>query len=113
MMEAKGDGGAGLYVRGRSNQRDIEQGQGIIKKSQDYVTNEDRVFGSGAGGEWRVRGTGKVRVQMRGGSSFVLDNVKYVLELRRHLISLGTLEKRGFYRKVSFEQDQGNKGFTG
>ncbi|GJW55661.1 retrovirus-related pol polyprotein from transposon TNT 1-94 [Tanacetum coccineum] len=34
MMEAKGDGGEGLYVRGRSNQRDME--------------NEDHVSGSGA-----------------------------------------------------------------
>ncbi|GKC18006.1 hypothetical protein Tco_1014788, partial [Tanacetum coccineum] len=40
--------------------------------------------------------TCKVQVQMRDGSSFVLDNVRYVLELRRNLISLGTLEKDGF-----------------
>ncbi|GJR56401.1 hypothetical protein Tco_1406922 [Tanacetum coccineum] len=37
---------------------------------------------------------------MRDGSSFVLDNVRYVLELRRNLISLGTLEKEGFTVKM-------------
>ncbi|GKB97173.1 hypothetical protein Tco_0983310, partial [Tanacetum coccineum] len=37
---------------------------------------------------------------MRGGSSFVLDNVRYVSELRRNLISLGTLEKEGFTMKM-------------
>ncbi|GKG01856.1 zinc finger, CCHC-type containing protein, partial [Tanacetum coccineum] len=40
--------------------------------------------------------TCKVQVQMRDGSSFVLDNVRYVLKLRLNLISLGTLEKDGF-----------------
>nr|GEX28851.1 zinc finger, CCHC-type [Tanacetum cinerariifolium] len=65
-------GGKGLYVRGRSGQRDMKQG----------------------------KGTCKVQVQMRDESSFVLDNVRYVLELRRNLISLGTLEKGGFTVKM-------------
>nr|GEX34684.1 zinc finger, CCHC-type [Tanacetum cinerariifolium] len=72
MTEEKGDGGKGLYVRGRSGQRDMEQG----------------------------KGTCKVQVQMMDESSFVLDNVMYVLELRRNLISLGTLEKEGFTVKM-------------
>ncbi|GJX40241.1 hypothetical protein Tco_0255231 [Tanacetum coccineum] len=50
--------------------------------------------------EYCVRGTSKVQVQMRDGSSFVLDNVMYVSELRRNLISLGTLEKEGFTVKM-------------
>ncbi|GKC51158.1 hypothetical protein Tco_1073903, partial [Tanacetum coccineum] len=33
---------------------------------------------------------------MRDGSSFVLDNVRYVSELRRNLILLGILDKEGF-----------------
>ncbi|GJR97708.1 zinc finger, CCHC-type containing protein [Tanacetum coccineum] len=60
----------------------------------------------GDGRECRVRGTGKVQVQMRGGSSFMLDNIRYVSELRRNLISLGTLKKRGFYREDTVGQDQ-------
>ncbi|GKE00132.1 hypothetical protein Tco_1388115, partial [Tanacetum coccineum] len=88
------------------------------KKSQGFVRNEDQVFGSGADGydsankydggnillsdgrECRVRGTCKVQVQMRDRSSFVLDNVRYVPELRQNLISLGTLEKEGFTLKM-------------
>ncbi|GJU76688.1 zinc finger, CCHC-type containing protein, partial [Tanacetum coccineum] len=145
MTKAKGDGGEGFYVRGRSGQRDIEHGtysawsksQGRSsrlgcnicqseehlkrdcprynhKKSQGYVRIEDHVSGSGADGydtinvmmamnydggnillggdsrECRVRGTCKVQVHMRDGSSFVLENVRYVSELRQNLISLGT-----------------------
>ncbi|GKD38746.1 hypothetical protein Tco_1258953 [Tanacetum coccineum] len=37
---------------------------------------------------------------MRDGSSFVLDNVRYVLKLRQNLISLATLEKEGFTVKM-------------
>ncbi|GKC31762.1 hypothetical protein Tco_1039056 [Tanacetum coccineum] len=66
------------------------------KKSQGFVRNKDQVSGSevdgrfyfldfeeydggkillGDGSKCRIRGTGKVQVQMRDGSSFVLDNV--------------------------------------
>ncbi|GJV92760.1 hypothetical protein Tco_1540573 [Tanacetum coccineum] len=54
----------------------------------------------GDGRECRVRGTCKVQVQIRDGSSFVLGNVRYVPELRQNLISLGTLEKEGFTVKM-------------
>nr|GFA19474.1 zinc finger, CCHC-type [Tanacetum cinerariifolium]GFA24634.1 zinc finger, CCHC-type [Tanacetum cinerariifolium] len=40
--------------------------------------------------ECHVPETCKVQVQMRDGSSFVLENVRYALKLRRNLISLGT-----------------------
>ncbi|GKF05362.1 hypothetical protein Tco_0036030 [Tanacetum coccineum] len=54
----------------------------------------------GDGRECRIRGTGNVQVQMRDGSSFVLDSVMYIPKLRRNLISLGTLEKEGFTVKM-------------
>ncbi|GKA64629.1 hypothetical protein Tco_0764336, partial [Tanacetum coccineum] len=38
--------------------------------------------------------------QLKDGSSFVLHNVKYIPELKRNLISLGTLEKEGFSVKL-------------
>ncbi|GKA12388.1 retrovirus-related pol polyprotein from transposon TNT 1-94 [Tanacetum coccineum] len=47
-----------------------------------------------------IRGTGKVRVQMKDGSSFVLENVRYILELKRNLISLGTLDREGHTVKL-------------
>ncbi|GKB18789.1 hypothetical protein Tco_0852712 [Tanacetum coccineum] len=71
---------------------------------RDYLVDFEEYDGGnillGDGRECRVRGTGKVQVQMRDGSSFVLDNVMYVPKLRRNLISLGTLEKEGFTVKM-------------
>ncbi|GKD51964.1 hypothetical protein Tco_1280940 [Tanacetum coccineum] len=96
MTEAKGDGGEGLYVRGRSGQRDMEHDTySAWSKSQG---RSSQVSGSGIDGydnadvmmamkydggnillgddkECCVRRTGEVQVQMRNGSSFVLDNV--------------------------------------
>ncbi|GKE77014.1 hypothetical protein Tco_1543134, partial [Tanacetum coccineum] len=109
MTKAKGDGGEGFYVRGRSGQRDMEQGTNSAwSKSQgrgsrlsieelldwimdsggsyhitykrDYLFDLKEYDGDnillGDGRECRVRGTGKVQVQMRDGSSFMLDNVR-------------------------------------
>nr|GEX90439.1 zinc finger, CCHC-type [Tanacetum cinerariifolium] len=46
------------------------------KKSQGCVRIEDYVFDSRADGKCHVRGTGKVQVHMRDGSSVMLDNVR-------------------------------------
>ncbi|GJW10457.1 retrovirus-related pol polyprotein from transposon TNT 1-94 [Tanacetum coccineum] len=50
--------------------------------------------------ECKIRGIGKVRVQLRDGLSFMLNNVRYIPELKRNLISLGTLEKEGYTVKL-------------
>nr|GEX88795.1 hypothetical protein [Tanacetum cinerariifolium] len=50
--------------------------------------------------ECKIRGIGKVRIQLKDGSSFVLHNVRYIPELKRNLISLGTLEKEGYTVKL-------------
>ncbi|GKC36281.1 retrovirus-related pol polyprotein from transposon TNT 1-94 [Tanacetum coccineum] len=50
--------------------------------------------------ECKIRGIGKVRLQLKDGSSFALHNVRYILELKRNLISLGTLEKEGYTVKM-------------
>ncbi|GKF94890.1 retrovirus-related pol polyprotein from transposon TNT 1-94, partial [Tanacetum coccineum] len=51
--------------------------------------------------ECKIRGIGKVRVQLKDVSSFVLHNVvRYIPELKRNLISLGTLEKEGYTVKM-------------
>nr|GEU92943.1 hypothetical protein [Tanacetum cinerariifolium] len=47
-----------------------------------------------------IRETRKVRVQMKDGSSFVLENVRYIPELKRNLISLGTLDREGYTMKL-------------
>ncbi|GJV66827.1 zinc finger, CCHC-type containing protein [Tanacetum coccineum] len=85
-----------------------------ITYRRDYVVDFKEYDGGnillGDGRECRVRGTCKVQVQMRDGSSFVLDNVRYVLELRRNLISLGTLEKEGFTVKMQSGKIKVKKG---
>nr|GEX22067.1 hypothetical protein [Tanacetum cinerariifolium] len=48
----------------------------------------------------KIRGIGKVRVQLKDGSSFVLHNVSYIPELKRNLISLGTIKKEGYTVKL-------------
>ncbi|GJY68446.1 hypothetical protein Tco_0471428, partial [Tanacetum coccineum] len=46
MTKAKGDGGEGLYMRGRFGHRYMKYNH---KKSQGFVRNEDHVSGSGTG----------------------------------------------------------------
>nr|GEX32113.1 retrovirus-related Pol polyprotein from transposon TNT 1-94 [Tanacetum cinerariifolium] len=43
---------------------------------------------------------GNVRVQMKDGLSFVLENVRYIPDLKRNLISLGTLDREGYTVKL-------------
>ncbi|GKC51681.1 retrovirus-related pol polyprotein from transposon TNT 1-94 [Tanacetum coccineum] len=47
-----------------------------------------------------IMGIGKVRVQIKDGLSFVLENVLYIPELKRNLISLGTLDREGYTVKL-------------
>nr|GFC89427.1 zinc finger, CCHC-type [Tanacetum cinerariifolium] len=50
--------------------------------------------------ECKIRGIGKVRVKLKDMSSFVLHNVRYIPELKRNLISVGTLEKERYTVKL-------------
>ncbi|GJX99982.1 hypothetical protein Tco_0357001 [Tanacetum coccineum] len=47
-----------------------------------------------------IKGTWKVRVQMKDGLSFMLENVCYIPNLKRNLISLGTLDREGYTVKL-------------
>ncbi|GKB58465.1 zinc finger, CCHC-type containing protein [Tanacetum coccineum] len=47
-----------------------------------------------------IKGTGKMKIHWHNGSSFILEDVRYVPRLRRSLISLGTLEKEGYTVKM-------------
>ncbi|GKA61141.1 zinc finger, CCHC-type containing protein [Tanacetum coccineum] len=57
-----------------------------------------------------IKGTGKVKIQLHDGSSFILKDVKYVPRLRRSLISLGTLEKEGYTVKMQMGRIKVIKG---
>ncbi|GJW50559.1 retrovirus-related pol polyprotein from transposon TNT 1-94 [Tanacetum coccineum] len=43
-----------------------------------------------------IKGPGKVRVHMKDDSSFVIENVRYILEFKKNLISLGILNREGY-----------------
>ncbi|GJZ59552.1 retrovirus-related pol polyprotein from transposon TNT 1-94 [Tanacetum coccineum] len=49
---------------------------------------------------YAIMGTRKVRVQMKDGSSFVLENVHYIPELKRNLIYLGTMDREDYTMKL-------------
>ncbi|GJR01837.1 zinc finger, CCHC-type containing protein [Tanacetum coccineum] len=57
-----------------------------------------------------IKGTGKVKIQLHDGSSFILKDVRYVPGLRRCLISLGTLEKEGYTVKMQMGRIKVIKG---
>ncbi|GJX19054.1 zinc finger, CCHC-type containing protein [Tanacetum coccineum] len=46
------------------------------------------------------KGIRKGKIQLHDGSSFILEDVRYVLELRRSLILVGTFEKEGYTVKM-------------
>ncbi|GJZ82922.1 hypothetical protein Tco_0648095 [Tanacetum coccineum] len=134
MTEAKGNGGEGLYMRGRSGQRDMEHDTySAWSKSQG---RSSQVSGSGIDGydnadvmmamkydggnillgddkECCVRRTGEVHVQMRNGSSFVLDNVSDQEDIEgstqqrtksgvaKHLGVAGLQQQNGLVEKIN------------
>ncbi|GKC65790.1 zinc finger, CCHC-type containing protein [Tanacetum coccineum] len=57
-----------------------------------------------------IKGTGKVKIKLHDGSSFILEDVRYVPGLRRSLISLGTLEKEGYTVKMQMGRVKVIKG---
>ncbi|GJX48306.1 hypothetical protein Tco_0273496, partial [Tanacetum coccineum] len=92
MTEAKGDGGEGFYVSGRSGQRDMEQmdcPRYNHKKSEGFVKN-DQVSSYGAMGNAMYGETCKVQVQIRDRLSFVLDNVRIKVKKGSLMVLSGT-----------------------
>ncbi|GKA30491.1 hypothetical protein Tco_0716796, partial [Tanacetum coccineum] len=57
-----------------------------------------------------IRGTGKVKIQLHDRSNFILEDVKYVLGVRRNLISLGTRQKEGYTVKMQMGRIKVIKG---
>ncbi|PWA46858.1 zinc finger, CCHC-type [Artemisia annua] len=57
-----------------------------------------------------IKGTGKVKMQLHDGSSFILEDVRYVPGLRKSLISLGTLKKEGYTVKMQMGRVKVIKG---
>ncbi|GJR85812.1 retrovirus-related pol polyprotein from transposon TNT 1-94 [Tanacetum coccineum] len=66
----------------------------------DFIECDGGSVQLGNNRECKIRGIGKMRVQLKDGSSFVLHNVRYIPKLKRNLISLGTLKKEGYTVKL-------------
>ena len=49
----------------------------------------------------QIEGVGSVKIEMFDGVVRTLENVRFIPELRKNLISLGTLDARGFHYRVS------------
>ncbi|GJS37999.1 hypothetical protein Tco_0536381 [Tanacetum coccineum] len=87
----------------------IKKSSGFVKKGkrdQDFDSSNDE----GDNRTCTIKGTGKVKIQLHDGSSFILEDVRYVPGLRRSLISLGTLEKEGYTVKMQMGRIKVIKG---
>ncbi|GJY42902.1 retrotransposon protein, putative, ty1-copia subclass [Tanacetum coccineum] len=103
--KANGDDGEGLYVRGRINRRDSHQSRGKSRsKSQGYVKKDEQPSSSGS-----TYDDSEVMMVMTAQAllDWIMDSEcsyhmtpRYIPELKRNLISLGTLEKEGFTVKL-------------
>jgi hypothetical protein len=49
----------------------------------------------------KMKGIGKIRLKLHDGSTRVLEEVQYVLDRKKNLISVGTLEEKGY--KITME----------
>jgi hypothetical protein len=48
-----------------------------------------------------MKGIGKIRLKLHDGSTRVLEEVQYVLDMKKNLISVGTLEEKDY--KITME----------
>ncbi|GJT81193.1 zinc finger, CCHC-type containing protein [Tanacetum coccineum] len=83
-------------------------GEALVVVRNDEMTQ--LVMDTGDNRICTIKGTGKLKIQLHDGSSFMLEDVRYVPGLRRSLISLGTLEKEGYNVKMQLGRIKVIKG---
>ncbi|GJX53404.1 zinc finger, CCHC-type containing protein [Tanacetum coccineum] len=83
-------------------------GEALVVVRNDEMT--ELVMDSGDNKTCTIEGAGKVKIQLHDGSSFILEDVRYVPGLKRSLISLGTLEKEGYTMKMQMGRIKVIKG---
>ncbi|GKA13488.1 retrovirus-related pol polyprotein from transposon TNT 1-94 [Tanacetum coccineum] len=105
--KAKRDNGEGLYVRGRTDRGDSCQSSGKSRsKSRGYVKKDEQPSSSGL-----TYDDSEVMMVISAQAHALLDWImdsgcsyhmtpRYIPELKRNLISLGTLEKEGYTVKL-------------
>ncbi|GJW89309.1 zinc finger, CCHC-type containing protein [Tanacetum coccineum] len=108
---------SGFVKKGKRNQdsdSSDDEGNAYFREALVVVENDkmtELVMDSGDNRTCTIKGTGKVKIQLHDGSSFILEDVRYVPGLRRSLISLGTLEKEGYTVKMQMSRIKAIKGF--
>ncbi|GJU59405.1 zinc finger, CCHC-type containing protein [Tanacetum coccineum] len=83
------------FVKKGKHDQDIDssddEGNAYFGEALVVVGNDEMTEMLGDKGTCTIKGTWKVKIQLHDGSSFILEDVRYVPGLRRSLISLGTL----------------------
>ncbi|GKB85646.1 hypothetical protein Tco_0957918 [Tanacetum coccineum] len=107
---------SGFIKKGKRDQdsdSSDDEGNAYFKEALVVFGNDEMtelVMDSGDNRTYTIKGTGKVKIQLHDGSSFILEDAKYVPGLRRSLISLGTLEKKGYTVKMQMGRIKVIKG---
>ncbi|GJZ84557.1 retrotransposon protein, putative, ty1-copia subclass [Tanacetum coccineum] len=122
----KEETGDGLYVKGRSDHSGKAQSGGslgfksrggTVKHKLDYDSSDDDVTPTlekpSVITYSTIKGTRESEDTSHYGSSFILEDIRYVPRLRRSLISLGTLEKEGYTVKMQMGKIKVLKGCPG
>ncbi|GKC51365.1 zinc finger, CCHC-type containing protein, partial [Tanacetum coccineum] len=106
----------GLVKKGKCDQdsdSSDDEGNAYFEEALVVVGNDEMtelVMDSGDNRTCTIKGTGKLKIQLHNGSSFILEDVRYVPRLRRNLITLGTLEKEGYTVKMQMSRIKVIKG---
>ncbi|GJU84744.1 hypothetical protein Tco_1292290 [Tanacetum coccineum] len=101
---------SGFVKKGKRDQdsdSSDDEGNAYFRESLVVVGNDETtelIMDSGDNRTCTIKGTGKVKIQLHDGLSFILEDVRYVPRLRRSLISLGTLEKDGYTVKMKMSR---------
>ncbi|GJW16056.1 zinc finger, CCHC-type containing protein [Tanacetum coccineum] len=107
---------SGFVKKGKRDQdsdSSNDEGNAYFGEALVVVGNDEMaelVIDSGDNRTCAINGTGKVKIQLHDGSSFILEDVRYVPGLRRSLILLGTLEKEGYTVKMQMGRSKGAQG---
>ncbi|GJR71571.1 zinc finger, CCHC-type containing protein [Tanacetum coccineum] len=104
---------SGFVKKGKRDQdsdSSDDEGNAYFGKAPVVVRNDEMAELLGDNRTCTIKGRGKVKIQLHDGSSFILEDVKYVLGIKRSLISLGTLEKEGYTVKMQMERIKVIKG---
>ncbi|GKC24678.1 hypothetical protein Tco_1026828 [Tanacetum coccineum] len=88
-----------------------DEGNAYFGEAMVIVGNDEMTeLAMNSGRTFTIKETGKVKIRLHDGSSFILEDIKHVPGLRRSLISFGTLEKEGYTVKIQMGRIKVIKG---